>query len=70
MLAYIPADTCDIDSPTIVAVIHIVMDIIQACLVWAAILASRASACGNLLDWSVAHRISSATAALTLEDME
>ena len=70
MLAGISADTCDVDLPAIVAVIHIVMDIIQPCLVWAAILASRASACGNLLDWGVAHRISSATAALTLEDME
>ena len=46
------------------------MDIIQPCLVWAAVLASRASTCGNLLDRGVAHRISSATAALALENME
>ena len=46
------------------------MDVVQPCLIRAAVLASRASACGNLLDRSVAHGISSASAALALEDME
>ena len=46
------------------------MDTIKPCLVWAAILTGRASACGNLLNWGVAHGIPSTTAALTLEDME
>lgn len=60
----------DVDLPAIIAVVHIIVDIIKPCLVWAAVLAGRASARGNLLDWGVAHRIPSTTAALTLEDMK
>ena len=70
MLECISAGIWDLHLPAIIAVVHIIMDIIKSCLVWAAVLAGRASARGNLLDWGVAHRISSTTAALTLEDMK
>ena len=60
----------DVDLPHVIAIIHIVMDTVKTSLVRAAIFATWAPTSCSRLDRSIADRVASTRAALTLKDVE
>ena len=54
----------------IIAIIHIIVNVIQPSHIRTAILAARAPACRHLLDRRIRHRVPSTSTSLPLENME